>query len=66
MKGYKKLKDFTENNQLALNAVYYQKRQNKYTVDFMPLRKQLNKIYGSALIEIKIIENIKLNTKDIY
>lgn len=63
-KGFKKLKDFSEANQLPLNAAYYHRRQTKYTVDFTPIRKQLSKVYGSSLSSIILIENLRLNPKD--
>lgn len=64
-KGFKKLKDYAEANQLPLNAAYYHRRQTRYTVDYTPLRKQLSKVYGSSLDSIILIENLRLNSRDV-
>ena len=63
-KGLKKLKDYAETNQLPLNAVYYHRRQSRYTIDFTPLRKQLCKVYGSSFTSVNVIESLKLNMKN--
>ncbi len=64
-KSFKVLKDHCEMNELPLNSIYYQKRQSRFTVDCTPLRKQINKAYGQGITEIKYIESLKMNTKDI-